>query len=72
MVQPPLADICCWFLIGQEKNRRLSTCSEWILCVDLVIFFLSFAGEFTRISFDVPALKVVPGSSVVVGAPTIA
>jgi len=45
-------------VIGQEKHRLLSTTSEWILSMDLVLFFLTFCGEFAEINFDAPALKV--------------
>ena len=47
----------CSLLIGQEILRRVSTASEWILTLDLVVLFLTFLREFTRIDFDAPALK---------------
>ena len=57
-VAPTLPCLYVFFLLGQEINRRMSTGSEWTVSVDLVIFFLTFLAEFTRISFDAPALKV--------------
>jgi len=45
-------------LIGQESNRRVSTTSEWILTIGLILYFLTFLAEFMKISFDAPALKV--------------
>jgi len=44
-------------LIGQVLNRRLSTASEWVLSLDMILFFLTFFAEFMRINFDAPALK---------------
>ena len=48
----------CALLIGQESNRRVSTTSEWILTIGLILYFLTFLVEFMKISFDAPALKV--------------
>jgi len=50
-------------LIGQVLNRRVSTASEWILSVDLSLFFLTFLTEFTRLSFDILTPKIASSQS---------